>query len=214
MGSKSPSPEPKDKVPKPGVRIAWRPMLGKPIEKKQPSTEKSSLSESEDSSDEVEKVIHVKPPKKQENEKDEKKTDADTKPKERKRHSPKSTGRLRDEPCKRCEKLKYMCFDQIGGKACIDCAKSKMRCIGPGEEEGYTTEVPKLATAVRKVKVVTTAPISPPSRPAPKRNTRSTKKKSAKQLGKSRAANPGPVPVPEAEPENTSIGDNERGWTG
>ena len=189
-------------------------MLGKPIEKKQLSTEKSSLLESEDSSDEVKKVIHVKPPKKQENEKDEKKTDADTKPKERKRHSLKSTGHLRDEPCKRCEKLKYMCFNQIGGKTCIHYTKSKMRCIGPGEEEGYTTEAPKLATAVRKVKVVTLAPISPPSPLAPKRNTRLMKKKSAKQLGKSHAADPGPVPVPEAEPKYTSIGDNERGRTG
>ena len=50
-------------------------------------------------------------------------------------------GELWAKPCKRCTWLKYMCFEQVGGKACLHCAKGKIRCVGQDEEDGNMTEV-------------------------------------------------------------------------
>ena len=204
-GSRSPSPELRGGVPKPGVRIEGLPKV------KLGPIEQSLSSDSDEGGDEGEKVIHVKPPPKQAVNKAGKKTHAETKQKDQKRRTIKSTGTLRDEPCARCDRMKYMCFDQIGGKACIHCAKAKAKCVGHGEEEGYTTEAQKSAPATRTVRVVSPAPLQTPSPPAPKRKTQSTKKKSEKQMGKARATDPEPVPVPVTDHENTSIGDSETG---
>jgi hypothetical protein len=39
--------------------------------------------------------------------------------------APKSTGRPRQPPCKRCNRLGRVCAEQLGGKACVECAKVK-----------------------------------------------------------------------------------------
>ena len=54
-------------------------------------------------------------------------------------------GELRAKLCKRCTQLKYMCFKQVGGKACLHCAKGKIRCVGQDEEDGNVTEAARLA---------------------------------------------------------------------
>jgi hypothetical protein len=52
-----------------------------------------------------------------------------------------------------------MCFEQIGGKACMHCAKGKTRCIPQGPIDGNTTEAPPKVKKVSK-------PARPSSRPA------------------------------------------------
>ena len=51
------------------------------------------------------------------------------------------TGHLHLEPCRRCHKLMFLCYDQVGGKACIHCMRSKIKCVEKGVEDGYVTEV-------------------------------------------------------------------------
>ena len=43
-----------------------------------------------------------------------------------------------------------MCFEQIGGKACIHCAKGKMCCIPQGLMDRNTTDAPQKVPKVTK----------------------------------------------------------------
>jgi hypothetical protein len=47
------------------------------------------------------------------------------------RKPPQSAGEERDPPCKRCARLKKMCYNQIIGVSCMNCATLKLRCENP-----------------------------------------------------------------------------------
>lgn len=49
--------------------------------------------------------------------------------KEYKRKPPKSTGKIRVPSCGRCVKRKQECIEQAGGRACLDCAGNKLKCV-------------------------------------------------------------------------------------
>ena len=54
---------------------------------------------------------------------------------EKKRASPKPNGSIRDPPCTRCAKSGRTCQEQAGtAKACIFCARIKMKCFGEDDE--------------------------------------------------------------------------------
>ena len=61
------------------------------------------------------------------------------------------TGHLCLEPCRRCHKLMFLCYNQVGGKACIHCARSKIKCVEQGVEDGYMTEVIGLMERQRRL---------------------------------------------------------------
>lgn len=194
--------EPSSRIPQPGVRIKYRPQAKISV-----PTEDSTMTESDDDSDDSNddddgndggidrRVIYVKSKKSGHAEhgignsaEADQSDKAVGKQNEKKRKTPQS-GRPRAEPCSRCERLKYICYDQLGGKACYHCARSKIKCEGHGEEEGYVTEFskPKAKKATpaarkrRQVRVVLPAPVSPsPPPPPPPPKTRASRKKAGK----------------------------------
>lgn len=54
---------------------------------------------------------------------------------ERKRKAPMATGDLRDPVCKRCVEKSRDCYVQEGGRACVACAKDKLRCEDFGHSD-------------------------------------------------------------------------------
>jgi hypothetical protein len=93
------------------------------------------------------------------------------------RNLPKATGQLRKKTCSRCDRKELECLVQVGGRACVACAKLKVRCIEVGEEEiPAAKEKPaKKAPAVTFARVIakksaptpTTAPRPEQSAPTP-----------------------------------------------
>ncbi|KAF8809690.1 hypothetical protein BYT27DRAFT_7254407 [Phlegmacium glaucopus] len=61
-------------------------------------------------------------------------------PESKKRRPPQSTGQLRENTCRRCERLHLYCISQAGGKACVSCARVKMKCVDFGDD-GHATDV-------------------------------------------------------------------------
>lgn len=84
-----------------------------------------------------------------------------------KRKQPKTSGRLRDRTCKRCERLNYKCLVQSGGRACLACAKVKVRCEDLEEdEEGRLTPEPapmRNPAPITYIRPVSQAAVAAPS---------------------------------------------------
>ncbi|KAF8811077.1 hypothetical protein BYT27DRAFT_7253207, partial [Phlegmacium glaucopus] len=57
----------------------------------------------------------------------------------KKRRPPRSTGQLRENTCRCCDRLLLNCLSQAGGKACVACAQVKMKCVDLGDD-GHTTD--------------------------------------------------------------------------
>ena len=116
---------------------------------------------------------------------------------DKKRASPKPTGSLRDPPCVRCSKSGRKCQEQAGvGKACVFCAKVKMKCIVEDDDEDQD---PKAG----KVRVMNPAPALAPAQVKLKQPMPSTKpvvedddKDQDPKAGKVRVTNPAPAPAP------------------
>jgi hypothetical protein len=104
----------------------------------------------------------------------EKKSRRDEKDEDRKkmRDPPKTTGRLRKTICSRCHRKGLECLVQVGGRACVACAKLKVRCIEVGEEE--------IPAASEKPAKKAPAPAAPPKQPTIKSKPR--KKAPAKPI--------------------------------
>ena len=105
---------------------------------------------------------------------------------DKKRASPKPTGSLRDPPCVRCSKSGRKCQEQAGvGKACVFCAKVKMKCIVEDDDEDQD---PKAG----KVRVTNPAPAPAPAQVKSKQPVSSTKPGPSQKP----ARNPAPAPAP------------------
>ena len=65
-----------------------------------------------------------------------------------KRLPPVNSGRHRTPACKRCAKKKRTCYEQAGsGLACVGCAKIKMKCEDPSEDE-MEVDIPTAKSSV------------------------------------------------------------------
>jgi hypothetical protein len=135
-----------------------------------------------------ERVIKVRPPPHQQEKKEKRRKvvesdeESEGSPAPKKRASPKSNGNLRTPGCKRCVKTRRNCYDQKGfAKACVACAKIKMKCESLSEdEESEDDPAPKKKPAVGGSKRP-----APTSKPAPKKKP-------------AREASPAPHPAPGA----------------
>jgi hypothetical protein len=102
---------------------------------------------------------------------------------------PKPTSTMRQRPCKHCKRLGRVCADQVGGKACVECAKVKMRCEADDEDHPPVAFKRPALTGARppkRKKMQTSdeeeeeqAP-APPPRPAASHSRQPPKFKSAK----------------------------------
>ena len=97
----------------------------------------------------------------------------------KKRKPPQSTGEIRDPPCGRCTMMKVECFTQMGGLACLMCAKRKLRCddAKPKEEKKKSEPKPKKSkpsAKAPKAKAIV-KPFPPKKAPAPSAPTRTTR---------------------------------------
>ena len=52
---------------------------------------------------------------------------------DKERKPPTLAGRLRKTPCQHCVRGGRQCLAQVGGWACVSCAKLKMRCVDAQE---------------------------------------------------------------------------------
>jgi hypothetical protein len=104
---------------------------------------------------------------------------------DKKRKPPQPTGKLREPECKRCVEKGVECYTQEVGKACLGCAKMKIKCLdsveivtekGKGVKTGPPTgKKPKARVASgkstppppKRSQGVKPAPVQP-SKPAPK----------------------------------------------
>jgi hypothetical protein len=96
--------------------------------------------------------------------------------------APKSTGRPRQPPCKRCNRLGRVCAEQLGGKACVECAKVKMKCEAVDEDqepEASTSRPAPTGSRPQKRKKTETSdeePEVPRPKPAPRPKPRTMAK--------------------------------------
>ena len=102
------------------------------------------------------------------------------------RKPPKATGHLRDPTCKRCIRLEQDCLLQAGGRACVACARVKIRCIGADDSEPEPKEKAKEKAKKTKAKE-TSAPRSAPrkaqkSAPREEPSIKSKPKKAVKSV--------------------------------
>ena len=134
----------KGKAPIPGVRIPWCPL---PVHVAELYIQRTQALDPETSSLSEVSVIHVKLKKNKGKGRMQDHVDweTDKEKREKKRMRNPQPGELQAEPYKRCTWLKYMCFEQVRGKACLHCAKGKIRCVGQDEEDGNVTEVARPA---------------------------------------------------------------------
>lgn len=102
------------------------------------------------------------------------------------RRPPTSTGRLRDPPCQRCNKKQIKCLEQAQARACMNCAKVKMKCVNlDSTEKGKVEKGP--------------APSKKKEKPAPKPKKPAARKTSAPKIveaGPSRPATSKNQPAP------------------
>jgi hypothetical protein len=110
---------------------------------------------------------------------------------DRKRTSPKPSGRLHKPPCVRCVKSGRKCEVQTGvGKACVFCARVKMKCIPVSEDS-----VP--GQTASKVRVID-GPKMPAQAPAQAQAP--TKAPETSKPARTKAPAPAPAPVQETVP--------------
>lgn len=121
--------------------------------------------------------------------------------KSQRRLAPKSSGRRRTRPCKRCARKKRDCYEQAGvGSACVYCARLKMRCEPDGDDEALpATEPAPTIPAKRPAAAPVAAPPSKrrailTSKVEPSQKKRAPKKKPAPAPGKSIKSKPIPAP--------------------
>ena len=144
-------------VPVAGVRIPWQPLPTAKVQQKRrgsPVPSESSSSTLTKESSDAESVIHVKSKKDKGKGRMQDKADPEASDKSALRKELKKrnvqTGHLCLKPCRRCHKLMLLCYNQVGGKACIHCVRSEIKCVEQGVEDGYVTEVIRLTEMTKE----------------------------------------------------------------
>jgi len=94
---------------------------------------------------------------------------------DKERKPPTLAGRLRKTPCRCCVRGGWQCLAQVGGWACVSCAKSKMRCVDAQEGDAPQVTAPIKPHSQTQPAPASTAtpapvPVPGPSRPQLRKN--------------------------------------------